>query len=522
MSHHTRTETRATTAALLVAVGILLTACGGGGDTAAPPPAAPAPSAPASAPSGGGGDAPTDGDAAVTPAGAPLGEAIGLRIGSAGGSLRTADGALTLTVPPGAFDREHEILIRRIANQAPGAKGGAWRIEPEGLQAALPMTLRLQLGDEELGGTALAALTVGTQDAAGRWHAYRVPERNEAARTVSVTTRHFSDWALLAGVQLKPLRAEVVVGQSLDLRVVDCPRLPTSPGSDTTLVKHCSEVLIASGELDHWAANGIDGGSAQVGTVVEQPAGGIGGPGRARYTEPAAPPPGNPVAVSVDYRELSPGAPALRLVSRVQVVPASTCAWLHGAHQLHFELEMDYHASVGAADGQLTMNQGGRITGTLQRAYDNDLYGLWQGTTTEGQVSLDDSFSEGDRTDRLFGSGAPAIGSGNQGNDFSGMQLLVDYRQCTYAVQGKLAVVAGTGQPNDVPVAATVGSFTRGDKVIDDITWLDGDELMPPRAEASPEGTYAPGGLEHGRLFRDGVPTQNLGSARVRWLIEVR
>jgi len=517
-----RTQARAVAAALLVTFSALLAACGGGGaDTAAPVPTAPPSSpAPAPAPSGGDSEVPTDGSAAVTPVGEPLGEAISMRIGATGGSLSTPDGALTLTVPPGAFDREHEVSIRRIGNQAPGAKGGAWRIEPEGLQAALPMTLRLQLSEEELGGTAMAALTVGTQDTAGRWHAYLEPQRNDAARTVSVTTRHFSDWALLAGVQLKPLRAEVVVGQSLDLRVVDCPRLPASPDSDTTMVKHCDEVLIVTGELDHWAANSIDGGSALVGTVAEQPVDGISGPGRARYTAPAVPPPGNPVAVSVDCRELTPGAPVLRLVSRIEIVPASTCAWLHGTPALRFELEMDYHASVDAEGGRLTMNQSGRITGTMQRAYDNDLYGLWQGTTTEGQVSLDDSFSEGDRTDRLFGSGAPAIGRGNQQNEFSGMQLLVDYRQCTYSVQGKMAVVAGSGQPNDVPVAATAGGFTRGDKPIDAITWLDGTEFMPPRAAASAEGTYAPGGLERGRLFRDTTTPQNLGSARVRWLIE--
>lgn len=531
-------RTRAGTCAVLITLATLLAACGGADDAGAPTPPTPAPpttptsptspttpttpgtpttplppDTPASAPTGGG-----SGEAAVTPVGAPMGEARSLRIGPAGGSLQSADGALTLTVPAGALAGEQLISVQRINNHAPGARGGAWRITPEGLQSALPMTLHLQLGDDEFAGTALQALSIATQDTAGRWHAHVAPQRDAAARTLSVNTHHFSDWALLAGVQLQPGRAEVLAGQPLPLHVVDCPRLPTAPDSATAMVGPCREPTLYPEELNHWAVNGVDGGSAAAGTVVMLPMDDVAGPGRARYTAPAVPPAANPVAVSVDYRDLAAAGPVLRLVSNITVLPTDSCAWLHGTPQLAFELEMDYHASLDAGGGHLTMNQRGAITGRMQRAYDNELYGLWQGTTTEGQVALDDSFSEGDRLDRLSGSGAPAVGSGNNGNDFSGVQLLVDYRQCTYSIQGTMAVIAGTGHPGDVPVATPVGSFTRGNLAIGSSPGLFGDERMPPRATAAPEGSYAPGGLEGGRLFGGSAPTaQDPGAARIRW-----
>lgn len=491
-----------------LAMGLALAACGGG-DGANPAPT-PTP-------------APSPATAEPTAPGVATGAAVTQRIGPAGGRLDAADGRLTLIVPAGAFDREHEIGIQPISNTAHGAKAAAYRITPEGLGTPRPMTLVFHLDDEALLGTAFDALSIGTQDGQGLWHSYRAPRRDVAARTLSVDTTHFSDWVVLAGVQLRPTRAQVVVGSSIELTIMDCPRLPGAPESETTVVTTCRARSTPLARIDGWAANGLPGGSAAVGTVLAMPEPAPDDSNdahRARFTAPAAPPPGNPVAVSVDYREVSPGATPLRLVSRIDVVTPDACAWVRNAPRLSFDIELAYEFSGASGGATLSLNQRGRMTGEMVRVAHDDLFGTWQGTTTLGDASLADTLSSAGTTQRLAGSGRPAIGSGANQNDYSGAQLVVDYRNCRYALSAKLAVLAGSGAAGDEPQASTVGGFTRGWLAIGPDGGLTGRETMPPRPSPDPAGTYLPGGLERGRLFNGGFATpDHAGRAEVRWWV---
>lgn len=507
---------RSKTMNLLVALMATLAACGGDGGTAAAPDAGPGPApapAPIPAPTP---PAPLPPTTAADPTaqGLPLGATTSATIGAAGGELRSADGRLHLRVPPGAFDRDHVISMQAIQNLAPGAKGGAWRIQPEGLTAAQPMTLTLRPGADDTEGSSFELLNVATQGADGRWLAHTAPRRDAATGAIAVDTRHFSDWSLVAGAQLRPGRARVAVNQALDLELIDCPLLSGNPLQGTAVIGRCSTLPASAGTTSHWAANGTDGGSAVAGVVAATVAGG------GRYTAPGTPPPGNPVAVSVDLTPAATPRQVQRLVSRVQVVSPDSCAWLHGTPALDYEAEMAYAFTASNTVGALAMQQSGLIRGRMQRVFDDDLAGVWQGTTTNGYVNLADRWTEGPRSGRLSGSGAPAIGTGERGNDYSGMQLTVDYRNCTYTLSVRMAVVAGTGEPNDVPVATTVGSFMRGDEPIFDVPALVGNLALPPRPEPTPAGAYAPGGVDAGRLFIDGYAQPGAaGQAHVRWAV---
>ncbi|MDQ8023053.1 MAG: hypothetical protein REI94_14545 [Moraxellaceae bacterium] len=494
-------------------------ACGGGGGGGSSG-AASGNAPPASGP----GTPPSASPAAPTEVGTPMGATVSASIGPMGGELASPDGSVVVSVPPGAFSSPQTVSLTPIQNKAHGAKGGAWRIEPHGVEALQPITLRFRVDNGELDGSALELLAIATQSADGRWQRLRNVQRDEASSTVSVQTTHFSDWAVIAGEQLRPARATITVGQSLDLKLVSCPVGATDGLRDQPL-HACSETAIIAGEVQGWSVNGVPGGSSQLGGIERLTAPGtpVEGSGRARYTAPAAPPPGHTVAVSATYRPLLPDAPTYTLLSHVEVVERPTCDWLHAVHEIDFDIEMEYVFSASSGGASLSMDQRGRITGRMQRVFDNDLVGTWHGTTTQGLVSLNDSASEGIRTARLFGSGAPAIGSGVYSNDFSGAQLVVDYQRCTYSVTAKMAVVAGSGEVNDVPHATTAGSFTRGEANVIRVQQLSGEALMPPRPEADPVGTYAPGGLEGGRLFAEGFATPgNAGEARVRWQLTPR
>jgi hypothetical protein len=487
----------------------LLAACGGGG-VAAPG------STPASAPPSVPVPTPTPPVAAEpTPRGLPVGSIASARIGPAGGVLASSDGSLSLTVPAAALDREYTISMQAIQNLAHGAKGRAWRIEPEGLVSALPMTLSFKLSEQDLSGSALGVMNIATQNAQGRWLAYRSPHRDSASNTLSVSTTHFSDWSVIAGAQLKPGASEVVVNQGLDLRIVDCPLLSGDPNSPTALIGACATQPLLPGELSNWAVNGISGGSAGVGSIVAAPDSGIATSPVARYTAPNVPPASNPVAVSVNYTRLAPGATPLILVSRLRVVPLANCAWLHNLNELDYEVEMGYEFSSSAGGGSLSLKQSGLIRGQMQRVFDNDLMGVWQGVTNEGHVELNDTWSLGQQSERMFGSGQPVA----QGEHASGAQLTVDYTNCTYTIQARMSVMGSSGKPNDPPEPKRVGSMLRGNERIY-TTFLGGEMPMPSRSEYSPLGSYAPGGLAYSRLVDEGSTEPGAaGEARVRWQV---
>lgn len=490
--------------AALAGAAWLLSACGGG--EAPSSAAAPRPGEPPSAPS-----EPTDLQA--TPAGAPEGLATSASIGTTGGTLTSADGLLQISVPPGAFAHPTEVAIQPIANTAHGGRGRAYRITPEGLHGITPMALRFRVDEAMLQGSALGAMSIATQDDQGRWHVHLRPVRDEAARTLEIQTTHFSDWAVVAGAQLRPGTATVPVAESIDLSLVTCAAEADGDGITATL-DACVEQPAAVGELSGWAVNGVTGGGYSFGTITEIPLTHPGPseiPHRARFDAPVAVPARNPVAVSVRYQELAPGVPPVTLVSNVLVTKYHDCRWMRDTASLHFELELEYRYDGPGPEGHTSLHQSGAIRGELQSVYQNDLQGAWQALTTQGTAFLNDLIAKSDDTWRLSGSGVPAIGSGIDADRSSGAQLVVNYGDCTYHFGGRVAVLASSGKPHDPPRVTEVGSFAFGSFVpIDRLDGIGGYKQMPLRDVAGAIGTYAPGGLGYG---------VSDGRAAVRWIV---
>jgi hypothetical protein len=404
-----------------------------------------------------------------------------------------------------------EVRIEPISNMAHGAKGPAYRISPEGLHTPVPMTLTFKVDAASLQGTSLDALAIATQGADGRWLASRTPGRDADAGTVSVQTTHFSDWGLIAGAQLHPATAMVAIEASLDLAIIHCPWVEDSAG--TVQIDECKTESPSSAEASHWAVNGIDGGTSAVGTIAP-----FGDPAKpdaiqALFQAPAKVPAGNPVAVSVDYRD-SPGASPVKLVSNITIVEDETCNWLHGATTLNFEVEMSYAFTGAGPLGHLTLDQRGLIIGEMTQQFDGAQLGVWRGLTTRGSAALSDQHTFGDVTSTLTGNGIPANGA----DALSAAQLVVDYTDCTYTITGQVAVLASAGG-NDEPTEKNVAGFTRGKLPIDMRVGLAGREDMPPRLQPDPAGTFFPGGLGIG-LVGDGYANQeNAGKGKVRWVV---
>ncbi|MGQ0702020.1 MAG: hypothetical protein ACT4PM_02675 [Gemmatimonadales bacterium] len=180
---------------LRLAAGALPVGCGATSPSPPPPPAPPA----------------------QTDAGVPQGVPSIATIGAAGGTLASSDGRLTISVPAGALTAGTAITIQPITATAPGALGSGYRLLPEGMTFAQPVTLTFIYPGDEAVATGPQSLRVVTQDARGYW--IIVPANHDVAqRKLAVTTTHFSDWSYIAGLQIKPASATVAVNKLANRR----------------------------------------------------------------------------------------------------------------------------------------------------------------------------------------------------------------------------------------------------------------------------------------------------------------
>lgn len=439
----------AAAALLALTLGALLSACGGGGN-------APAAEAPQGAPP------PAARPAIPTPVGVPIGARVSASIGPAGGTLASADGALIVEVPAGAFDREHEVTIQEISNHAHGRVGRAWRITPEGLDTPQPMTLRFRYTQDELRGTTTALLGVATQAADGTWRVYRRPAHDAANASIAIRTRHFSDWSMVAGAQLLPGEAAVQVGAGVALRVQRCEYVE-DPASDDIHVpqpdelRRCDSEPLWNWALRDWAVNGTAGGNATVGTV--QPVGDA-TRGEAVYTAPAAVPAGNPVAVSVTLPDFH-GAGEQTLVAHVTVNDGgAACAHLRNRTVWNATWGVRYSFSGAKANGDtlrstVRADLTARLVATSQSEHGMSLSGPATGTFQFEQEHVQAGTTP--RVTTASGHGAPYVDA--HVPDGTNITLNIDFRTCEYSTGFKLVapvLVARNGDVEAVP-RATLG-----------------------------------------------------------------
>lgn len=145
--------------------------------------------------------------------GSPTGASKDLVIGPAGGSLSSADGLLTLTVPAGAVAANTDFSITAISNTAPGGQGSAYRIGPDGVALLAPVTLTFQVGSIAI---AIDQLTVAYQDGSAYW--LRVPtSRDAVAKTIWTSSTHLSDWAVTTAGSSRDLFGPISYMSSIDI-----------------------------------------------------------------------------------------------------------------------------------------------------------------------------------------------------------------------------------------------------------------------------------------------------------------
>lgn len=247
----------------------------------------------------------------VTEVGTPVGSESFVSVGASGGTIISPDGLLTVTIPSQALESETKISIQPLSNEAPLGLGSGYRLQPEGTKFSKPIQLVFHYSDALLDGTAADFLWIVTQAADGSWNALLKSVVDKYAKTVTVETTHFSDWALgkFIDFTLNPSSKTIKKGESVQLQLSGfskdkalddndelAPLVPiTGDGNGLTPLTTIPpiESRLMDFKVKQWTMNGAA-------APVSNNNGSLSASGtNATYTAPNKRPDTNPVAVTV-------------------------------------------------------------------------------------------------------------------------------------------------------------------------------------------------------------------------------
>lgn len=229
----------------------------------------------------------------VRPHGTPAGEMVKKSIGPAGGSLSSKDNTLQIEVPAGALTANTEISVQAVSNTLPGSPGPAYRLLPEGTRFAKPVKLTFKYTHQHLDSTSEDALFMAYQAQDGVWRFIPRTTLNKTARTLSVETTHFSDWAPYAMFWLRADARSVLVGKSTGVFILATAQFQGDQLDDPEVAIFRERVIRDWDNIKNWKLSG---------------AGKLDATGEfGRYTAPGKVPAQNPVTVSVEIHNFLPG-----------------------------------------------------------------------------------------------------------------------------------------------------------------------------------------------------------------------
>jgi hypothetical protein len=232
-----------------------------------------------------------------TAVGTRTGDSVTVSVGAAGGSVKSADGMVELDIPAGALSTNTIISVQPITNNCPGAGLEAYRFGPNGLHFNQPVTLKIHYTDAELQSTLADLMGIAFQDSSGIWYRFKNFSNDSVQKVLTVSIKHFTDYAEFYMLHINPDYATLAVGKSLNMQAEvfysDDDEVVALPGSALPPDIDVDPIIVYKPSQSIWAVNsGIsdqDYGSITAGQ----------GTLAATYQAPAAvPTSGNPVAVS--------------------------------------------------------------------------------------------------------------------------------------------------------------------------------------------------------------------------------
>lgn len=238
-----------------------------------------------------------------SPHGNPTGTLVAKTIGTSGGSISSADGNMTVSIPTGALANNEVIQIQEVTNTLPGLSSKIYRVTPHNIQFQKPATITLTYNADSVRNSTPDLLSMAYQDSTGKWFFAPAPVVDSSAHTVTTTTTHFSDWGVLEFAYLTPTDPHIEPGSALILKVM-C----LVPASDIDIIPIgggpvYQPYYMDSRYIGQWDYAG-EGSLDPLGSV-------------ANYQAPSNLPKVNPEAVSVEILSKSKGK--FYLVSNITI-----------------------------------------------------------------------------------------------------------------------------------------------------------------------------------------------------------
>ncbi|MGX5857917.1 hypothetical protein ACWKW6_29940 [Dyadobacter jiangsuensis] len=188
----------------------------------------------------------------VTPVGNPVGTAVSVTIGPAGGHIESGDQRVRIDIPAGALASSQTISVQPLdENHCPGGSGAAFRLLPHGLTFAKPATITFRYEQEDMTDTAPELLRVAFQSDARGWYSPSTSRVDTTARLVIASTTHFSDWTILKSAIIDPSVQAIDPGASANLSVRAHIEVHEPDGKDIPVF-----TKIDSKFVDKWTVQG--------------------------------------------------------------------------------------------------------------------------------------------------------------------------------------------------------------------------------------------------------------------------
>lgn len=227
-------------------------------------------------------------------------------IGPAGGKLISADGQLTIQVPPGAIEKPTGISIRAQRNSNPGGLGQEYELLPHSIWFRKPVQLEFGYRSWLDSIVFPCGLQIAFTDSTNKWKIKAGRQHNQQQHTLTVTTDHFSKWCVMESVKLSPQKADVQPSGTVAFKVTDFVPADLDP---------CAPVLkdipVGSGQL-------LPAERIKKWTLVSSFGSLVPSGSTAIYKAPSTPAPKNSITVMVELK-----SQPMPLLAKVEVIDAS-------------------------------------------------------------------------------------------------------------------------------------------------------------------------------------------------------
>jgi hypothetical protein len=271
----------------------------------------------------------------IRPTGQSIGNGVEKIMGTQGGSITSGDGKLKVEIPAGALNKDVAIgiapITRTLLDSIEGNHTPAYRITPHGQQFQQPVKITFTYSEEAFRQLTPAAAGVAYQDIEGRWKGIGKVDVNTASGSISVLTKHFSDWTTYESIYLMPQGDQTVeVGSSVNLKVMSVVSMALLEEDRDKEEYFLEEPEYVQAKVAWRIVNGPGNGSVVM--VPTLPA--------AVYTAPASVPPNNPALVEAQVDLKSQGRMLLlKNIAVVETIKPGLHLKINGGSWIHFDDE---------------------------------------------------------------------------------------------------------------------------------------------------------------------------------------